>query len=80
MAFPIDEKFVVAVASSALFNLKESDKVFQEKGEEEYRKYQLENEQVVLERGVAFPLIKRLLMINSTDPMDQPGILIMSKL
>jgi 5'-nucleotidase len=40
MPFPIDQKFVVAVASSALFNLEESDKVFQEKGEEEYRKYQ----------------------------------------
>ncbi|MBW7475879.1 5'-nucleotidase [Paenibacillus oenotherae] len=72
MPFPIEEKFVVAVASSALFNLEESHKVFQEQGEEEYRKYQREHEQVVLEQGVAFPLIKRLLMINGEDPSDQP--------
>jgi 5'-nucleotidase len=72
MAFPIDDKFVVAVASSALFNLEESDKVFQDKGEEEYRKYQLVNEKVILEQGVAFPLIKRLLMLNSEEPSDQP--------
>lgn len=72
MPYPIDKKFVVAVASSALFNLEESDKVFQEKGEEEYRKYQFQNEQVVLEPGVAFPLIKRLLMLNGSDPDDQP--------
>ncbi|WP_042167073.1 5'-nucleotidase [Paenibacillus gorillae] len=72
MPFPIDEKFVVAVASSALFNLEDSDKVFREKGEEEYRKYQRENEQVVFEPGVAFPLIKRLLMINGKEPDDQP--------
>ncbi|MGV2795209.1 5'-nucleotidase, partial [Clostridium perfringens] len=36
MPFPIDEKFVVAVAASALFDLEESDHVFREKGEEEY--------------------------------------------
>ncbi len=72
MPFPIDEKFVVAVASSALFNLKDSDKVFREEGEEEYRKYQRENEHVVFEPGVAFPLIKRLLMINGKEPDDQP--------
>ncbi|QTH42052.1 5'-nucleotidase [Cohnella sp. LGH] len=72
MPFPIEEKFVVAVASSALFNLDESDKIFREKGEEEYRKYQHENENVILDPGVAFPLIKRLLMINGQDPNDQP--------
>lgn len=72
MPYPIDEKFVVAVASSALFNLDESDRVFREKGEEEYRKYQHEHEQVMLEPGVAFPLIKRLLNINGELPEDQP--------
>ncbi|OME76918.1 5'-nucleotidase [Paenibacillus sp. FSL A5-0031] len=72
MPFPIEEKFVVAVASSALFNLEESDKVFKDKGEEEYRQYQHNHEQDVLEPGVAFPLIKRLLMINGDDPADQP--------
>ncbi|MEI7028399.1 5'-nucleotidase [Paenibacillus sp. y28] len=80
MPYPIEEKFVVAVASSALFNLEESDKVFQEKGEEEYRKYQRENEGVVLEPGVAFPLIKRLLMINGQEPNDQPvEVVLMSR-
>lgn len=72
MPFPIEEKFVVAVASSALFNLEASDKVFKEKGEEEYRQYQHAHEEEVLHTGVAFPLIKRLLMINGNDPDDQP--------
>lgn len=72
MPYPIEDKFVVAVASSALFNLEESDEVFREKGEAEYRKYQRENEGKVLEPGVAFPLIKRLLMINGDEPDDQP--------
>lgn len=72
MPFPIDEKFVVAIASSALFNLEASDRVFQERGEEEYRNYQHAHEDDVLEPGVAFPLIKRLLMINGEEPDDQP--------
>ncbi len=71
MGYPIDQKFVVAVASSALFNLDASDRVFREKGEEEYRKYQHEHEQSVLEPGVAFPLIKRLLLINGQEVDEQ---------
>ncbi len=39
MAFPIDKKLVVGIASSALFDLAESDKVFREQGEDNYRKY-----------------------------------------
>ena len=32
MAFPIENKLVVAVSSSALFDLSESDKVYNERG------------------------------------------------
>ncbi|WP_100489111.1 5'-nucleotidase [Sporolactobacillus pectinivorans] len=64
MSYKLEDKLVVAIASSALFDLKESDKVFREKGEEEYRKYQRKNEDKTLEKGVAFPLIKRLLDVN----------------
>ena len=69
MPFDIDSKFVIAVASSALFDLKESDRVFREHGEEVYRKYQREHENEILAQGVAYPLIKRLLSINT--PQDQ---------
>jgi 5'-nucleotidase len=67
MGFNIEQKFVVAVASSALFHLEESDQVFQRLGEEEYRKYQREHEHEVLPPGVAFPLIKRLLGMNGNQ-------------
>lgn len=72
MGFKIQEKFVVAVASSALFDLSESDAVFQEHGEDKYRSYQRENENSILGKGVAFPLINRLLKLNGTEPNDQP--------
>ncbi|SEO60652.1 5'-nucleotidase [Paenibacillus sp. OV219] len=71
MPYPIENKFVIAVASSALFDLTESDLVFQKKGEDEYRSFQRANETNILRPGVAFPLIKRLLRVNG-DSRDQP--------
>lgn len=72
MAYPIDQKLVIATASSALFDLSESDRVFREQGLEPYRKHQRENENVVLGPGVAFPLIRRLLSLNGPAADDQP--------
>lgn len=72
MPYPIDEKLVIAIASSALFDLAESDRVFRERGEEEYRRYQREHEDDTLAPGVAFPLVRRLLSLNGPDQADQP--------
>jgi 5'-nucleotidase len=55
---------VIGVSSSALFDLEESGKVFKEKGKAAYNKYQEENENNHLEKGVAFPFIKNLLDVN----------------
>ena len=67
MPYDIEEKFVIAVASSALFDLSESDRIFRDQGEEAYRKYQHEHESEVLNPGVAYPLIKRLLHIDTQN-------------
>lgn len=64
MAYPIDKKLVIGVASSALFDLTESDAVFRSKGEDAYRRYQRKKEKVILQAGVAFPLVRRLLQLN----------------
>lgn len=67
MAYDLSEKLVVAVASSALFDLTESDEVFRTKGEKAYRAYQRKNERDVLQPGVVFPLVKRLLSLNDEE-------------
>ena len=72
MAYPIHRKLVIAVASSALFDLSESHAVFVEKGEDEYRHYQRKNKNNVLEKGVAFPFIRRFLNINKSYPEKLP--------
>lgn len=64
MVYPIDGKLVITLASSALFDLADSDRVYRERGIEEYREYQRDNETVALKPGPAFPLVRRLLRLN----------------
>ncbi|MEW1962961.1 5'-nucleotidase [Microbacterium sp. NPDC077644] len=68
----MDDKLVIGIASSALFDLAESDAVFREQGEAKYRQYQEENIAEVLSPGTAFPFIRRLLSLNALSPKDKP--------
>lgn len=72
MPYELENRLVIGVASSAVFDLLASDAVFQSQGEEEYRKFQQKNLHVPLPKGIAFPFIKRLLSVNdlSVDPTD----------
>lgn len=60
-------KLVIAISSRALFDLDESHQVFEAKGEEEYSRYQISQESVPLQPGVAFSMVRKLLALN-TDP------------
>ncbi len=80
MPYPIEKKLVIAVASSALFDLTESDSVFRQHGEAKYREYQNKNIDKPFEKGVAFPFIKRLLSLNESFPEEEPiEVILMSK-
>jgi 5'-nucleotidase len=72
VSFPIEQKLVVAIASSALFDLRESGAVFEKEGEAAYRAFQREKENEILSPGVAFAFIKRLLALNNLNPEYQP--------
>jgi 5'-nucleotidase len=60
----LTDKVVIAISSRALFDLDDSNKVFEEKGLKEYIEYQIKHEEEILKHGVAFPLIKKLLDIK----------------
>ncbi len=64
MPVTFDEKLVVAISSRALFDLEESHRVFTEQGVDAYCRYQIDNEDKLLEPGVAFSLVKKLLRLN----------------
>ncbi len=59
-------KLVVAISSRALFDLSESHQIFTDKGIDAYCQYQIEHEDVPLEPGSAFPLVKKLLALNTS--------------
>lgn len=63
MAVTISEKLVIAISSRALFDLSDSHRIFEEEGIDAYLKYQIDHENDVLDAGVAFHLVKKLLAI-----------------
>ncbi len=65
-------ELVVAVASSALFDLAESDAVFRDQGTAAYRAWCRAREREPLAPGVAFPFVRRLLSLNALDPARPP--------
>ncbi len=69
-AYGLSDRLVVGVASSALFDLTDSDAYFDEHGEAAYRIYQDERLDDQLQPGVAFPFIHRLLGLNDLRPDD----------
>ena len=70
--YPIHQKLVIAVSSSALFDLSESDKVFREQGHKAYKDFQEAHLEDVLGKGVAFPFIRRFLSLNERFPELKP--------
>lgn len=68
---PIDllhsTQLVIAISSRALFNLDDSHAIFVNEGVEAYCRYQVANEDIPLEPGVAFSLVKKLLALNERD-------------
>ena len=80
MPYPIDRKLVIGIASSALFDMSESHRIFTENGIERYREHQEVNIDVPLLKGVAFPFIRRFLSINQAFPDKEPvEVVLLSK-
>ncbi|EKT4077229.1 TPA: 5'-nucleotidase [Stenotrophomonas maltophilia] len=71
MPYELKDRLVVGVASSAMFDLGDSDKIFRTKGEQEYREYQELNKNEPLAEGIAFSFIKRLLSLNDLSASDE---------
>lgn len=72
MSYPIEQKLVIAVSSSALFDLSESHAVFVNEGPKAYKAFQTAHLDQVLEKGVAFPFIRRFLNINNHFAAQMP--------
>ncbi|MGI6344217.1 MAG: 5'-nucleotidase [Bacillota bacterium] len=73
MSALLENRLVIAISSRALFNLEESHRVYETEGLARYVEYQIEHEDDVLQPGVAFPLIKRLLALRYPES-DEPAV------
>ncbi|HDR9582063.1 TPA: 5'-nucleotidase [Burkholderia stabilis] len=71
MPYDLTSRLVIGLASSALFDLTESDEVFRNEGEDAYRAYQRKKQHIPLEPGVSFEFIRRLLSLNELNK-DNP--------
>jgi 5'-nucleotidase len=69
MPATFDGKLVVAISSRALFDLEESNRVFEQSGIAAYFAYQRAHEEDVLAPGIAFPLVRKLLALNMRAPV-----------
>jgi 5'-nucleotidase len=67
MPYSVEGKLVVAISSRALFDFEEENRVFDAQGERAYIDLQYSRMNVPAKEGVAFRLVKKLLMFNSGD-------------
>ena len=71
MAYNLKNTLVIGISATSLFDLSQADELFKkeyknhpDKAIDIYRKYMLEREEVPLDEGIAFGLIKALLDLN----------------
>ncbi|MDE0758550.1 MAG: 5'-nucleotidase, partial [Pseudomonadales bacterium] len=69
-------RLILAISSRALFNLQASDRVFREDGLRAYAEYQVAHEKEPLLPGDAFPLVQKLLALNSGGRVQVEVILL----
>jgi len=78
MAESLENCLIVAISSRALFDLEESHRVFVGQGLEAYARYQIEHEDKVLERGVAFGMVQKLLRLNPSGGPKRVEVILLS--
>jgi len=80
MPYDLSKYLVIGISSRALFDLSESNAVFENEGLAAYEDHQVQNENNVLEPGTAFPLVKAILCLNKRiKGKRQVEVVIMSR-
>lgn len=69
MARPLNKKLVVALSSRTLFDLDESNRIYEEAGIDAYADYQIAREDEPLQPGPAFYLAEKFLSLNQHAPL-----------
>lgn len=62
-------KLILAISSSALFDLYESNRIYEEEGIDAYADYQIQHENQILKPGIAMPLVRKFLNLNQNEEL-----------
>ncbi len=79
MGLDLSSVLVIGISSRALFDLEDSNAVYDREGLEAYREHQLQNEEKLLEKGTAFHLAEALLRLNDLAGKKLVEVIIMSR-
>lgn len=79
MAVTFDGKLVVAISSTALFDLADSHRIYQEEGLEAFQAYQVAHEEEPLRPGDAFPIVRKLLGLNERLAEPRVEVILLSR-
>ena len=80
MPYDLTRPLVIGISSRALFDLEEENRIFENEGLNAYIKYQVDNEDKVLQPGAGFELIKAFLRLNDLNKDNRlVEVIIMSR-
>jgi 5'-nucleotidase len=74
-----DRILTVGISSRALFDLDDSNRVYEAEGLAAYRQYQIAHEDEVLPPGEAFPFVRKLLNINTQLGKARVEVILLSR-
>lgn len=75
----LPKPLTVAISSTALFDLSESNQIYEHEGLDAYRRYQIDHEDVELEPGEGFRLVEKLLNINKILGKPRVEVILLSR-
>jgi 5'-nucleotidase len=70
MPYSLSDKLVIGISSRALFSLETENAIYETDGVDAYTDFQRANEDVPLQPGSAFPLVRALLHLNTLMPEE----------
>lgn len=79
VVYDLHNKLVIGISSRALFDLEMENEIFVSKGLSEYKIFQVEHENELLENGTAFSLVKALLDLNNKFEEPIVEVIVMSR-
>ncbi|WP_040661433.1 5'-nucleotidase [Nitrococcus mobilis] len=79
MPVTFDGKLVVGISSRALFDMSEGHRIFETEGIDAYCRYQIEHEEKLLEPGVAYELVRKLLALNRDTECTRVEVILLSR-